>query len=201
MHYNNLIKAVLLPLLVGLFAGIRSADAQVCERFENLSSEEMARMLAGPDRTDGECVAFLLKRLGEARYKQASYTIATYLDFEWPKKKTGAAPAVMRLPALEDHYPAAGALFAIGTAAVPDITRFLSGGNVPPIAHENAVDTLLMIYRENQVQAVRTLIKASRTSPDPSEAVRLWGAAIDASRRCSLLRSACQAALLDAADR
>jgi hypothetical protein len=199
MHNNYLTKPILLTMFLALCVGARFADAQVCERFEHLTAEEMARMLDGPDRSDAECVAFLLKQLGEAKYVQASYTIATYLDFEWPKRKPAPAPSAARMSGPQDHYPAAEALFAIGVGSVPGMIRFLSGSNVTPVAHRNAIEMLLMIYREDQVKAVTELLKASRSASDTIVATRRASAAIEAANGCSTLRVACHAALLNGA--
>lgn len=200
MERSRLAESVVMVVLVGCFFVRLSATAQVCQRFEHLSMEEMTSELQRGDRSDGDCIAFLLKQLGEARYKHASYPIAAYLDFEWPKKKPDETLLPGRLRGLRGHYPAVGALYDIGTDAVPDMIRFLSGANVTPLAHKNDIATLLMIYREDQAQAVEALMKASHRVSSPEVAGRLLRAAHEAADGCSMTREACKTALLNTAE-
>jgi hypothetical protein len=68
-------------LLLASGAIVTTAGAQACERFETLSLDEQTHILAGNNRSDAECTAFILKNLRDAHYEPATRAIAKYLNF------------------------------------------------------------------------------------------------------------------------
>jgi len=75
-----------LVIAVELFAWVNIAviaQAQSCGRFTTLSLEQQTQVIASNDRSDPECIAYVLKNLGEAKHEPAIREILKYMDFEW----------------------------------------------------------------------------------------------------------------------
>jgi hypothetical protein len=175
----------------------RTVAAQACDRFAGLSAPEQTEILNSGSRSDPECTAFLLKRVGDAHYQPASRAIVKYLDFEWPRDEHRAV-AIARRPWLGDYFPAVYALFELEEGAVPAITELLASEKSSNLARRNGIDTLLMIYSRNQAQAVRTLLLASREASDATSGAALAAAAVATAGRCApITRAACQDTLFD----
>jgi hypothetical protein len=174
------------------------AGAESCERFAALSLEDQAQVLASNDRSDPECTAFLLRRLGSAHYDQASRTIANYLDFHWPEREP-RDDGGSHMPWDGEVYPALDALYAIGANAIPALVEYLASADRPAVARKYAAVLVLdKTSNGDATKGVRVLVHASRGRKDPVEAGRLWKVAAEAVEMCPIdARRACLAVLLE----
>ncbi len=84
-------------------------------------------------------------------------------------------------------YPAADALAAIGDPAVPALERTLRNPDEKKIARINAALTLFFIRyrRANDLEVIRMVLEAAKSSSDPDTANGLRQLAVQMSSRCS----------------
>jgi hypothetical protein len=172
-------------------------NAQVCERNQTLTVEQQAQALASNDRSDPECTAFLIVRLGESHYEQASQTVVNYLDFEWHNHWVAEEDQGTRLPWAGNRFPAIEALYSIGDKAVPAMIEYLASADRPVVGRKNALLLFLLLDRHGDfLRGVRILAQASRApGKDPIAAGRLWQAANAVAAMCPEDQG-CQAALI-----
>jgi len=189
--------SIALLLLASCAVGA-AANAETCERFAALTLNDQAQVLASNDRSEPECAAFLLRRLGDAGYDQASRVIANYLDFRWPDREP-RGDGGSHMPWEGEVFPGFDALYAIGEKSEPAMLEYLAGASCPALGRKHAVWPFLLFQRNGEdAKAVRLLVRASRARTDPVEAGRLWKAATEAVEMCPTdVQQACQAVLID----
>jgi len=178
---------------------VNSANAQ-CERFQPLPLDQQTRVLAGNDRSDRECTAFLIVHLGEEHYGEAGGVIVNYLDFEWRDHWADEEDKGNRLPWVGSKFPAFQALYSLEDKAVPALIDYLAGKGRPQLGRKHAVLLFLMLDRHGDFRrGLRTLVQATRAaSQDPVVSGRLWQAANDAVGMCvDEMKQACRAVLIE----
>lgn len=169
------------------------AQAEDCPSVTNLSQAELLQWIDGHrDRSEGLCLAIAINRIGEFRSVEATSTLLDFLDFQRPETDREK----LHISTLHDKFPAVPALFSIGKPAVPQILERLKTGNLSENARHNAVRSLVLIYRDNPVDAVTALRKAADKLGNDVEKDRILVSARDAASTCpKSWQSRCSAAL------
>src|SRR5690242_19555155 len=99
--------------------GCMGAANPLCQGLQQSTNKQKLDYLRG-DRSalDPACVMYAIQQLGIEHNAASADVLATYLDFEGPKKGSpDDVVAIVRLPWLGDKYPAADSLFEIGKPA------------------------------------------------------------------------------------
>jgi hypothetical protein len=125
----------------------------------------------------------------------------TYLDFQAPGSENigkGIIQPKDRIPWLGDKYPAATALFQIGTQSTASLVRAIGSAASSELLQMNAIETLFAVHRENVTDGARALNNASRSASDNGTSTRLLNAAREFAAKCpEHWRNGCEAALLE----
>ena len=148
-----------------------------CTRLAGKGPEESVRYLAvSRNSSESNCVAYAVHEVGVRDYAAGAEVLVRYLDYAVPMPPDSGT--------VTDKYPAIGALFSIGKPAVAPLRAATSREVVPGIARDNAVLTLMFIYRANPAEAVSLLRNASHNALDNTEEENLLRAARFASDKC-----------------
>jgi hypothetical protein len=105
-----------------------------------------------PDKQNGDCVTWAIRRLGEQEYEAAVPTLVRLLDFQRPPNPREKAGFIVHPVGLWDLYPAAGSLSLIGEKALPEILRVIEAASVSQTARENALFVWMETYRRTDSQ-------------------------------------------------
>jgi hypothetical protein len=147
-------------------------------------------------RSDPDCVSQAIVRLGGLRDPTGTDALISLLDFRRPlseREKVGVGD-------MHDRYPAVSALFSIGERVVPALVQSIRLGHLNEVATKNAIDGIVLIYREDPPRAVAMLRKSASETKVEDEAARLNAAAKDAVNFCgSTWKDRCESALNGAA--
>lgn len=157
--------AFIVSVLVGIVVAYPGGD---CAELANKSPEECAKYLARPRKsTENACVVYAILEIGHRHHAAAVGTLVQYLDYQTalPPKLSGFT--------LVEKYPAINALFVIGKPAVGPLIGAISKEDTSETVRENAVVTMLQLFRDNMPGAVSTLSGASRNAADNAASERL----------------------------
>jgi hypothetical protein len=148
------VAAKMMALSLILSAGARgqehSSIQNECSSLRNANSLDLVQFLGevAPDEKNGDCVAWVINKLGEERYKPSITVLIKFLDFRRPPTQQEKQGIYLRMQGIWEIYPAAGALSLIGESALPEILRALEAEPTSPTARENAVFVWMEIYRQ-----------------------------------------------------
>jgi hypothetical protein len=173
------------------------AVAGGCSELRKAPSANLMRYLQGNGSSlKVECVAYAISRLGKERYVPAAEVLTRYLDFKVIPQRLGNSPVpISRIP-WHDEYPAMEALVEIGFPAVSALTKAIAEGFGTSVALDNAIETLLAIYKGGPNEAIKRLIEAQAAGA--ARADRLRQAAALSVGRCPLeFRKRCENALAE----
>jgi hypothetical protein len=138
------------------------------------------------DRTilHGPCVVRAINNIGFSRYAPGVKTLITFLDFGFPTDpKTGRVMMVNAFP-----YAAVPALASLGKLAEPDLLEAIADSTTSPVARNNAIGAIFLMYPEDPSGAVRVLVRATKaietTNWEGSQ--RLFEAARKAAGTCKV---------------
>lgn len=129
---------------------------------------------------DPDCVTKIIYHLGETKDVSSVTVLIGLLDFRRPDTEMEK----QHIRTMEGKYPAVEALFSIGKPAVPAIVSTLAGGKTSDISRENALLTLVEIYREDPSLVIPLLKKAAEGAKTSVEAARLQSSARDVIKYC-----------------
>jgi hypothetical protein len=178
---------------------IGSSD-QECGKFKKSYKPEQLISFLTEQRqakTDTDCIVFALKKLGTDMNAPSSAAplLAEYLDYKRPLTKGEQAGVFLRPPTISELYPASSALFAIGKDSLPTLLRVIENEASSDQKRQNAVFTVMSIFREDESLGVRFLRQAAKSAKDPAHSEALRQAAKDALRWCiPEKKAACEAA-------
>jgi hypothetical protein len=190
---GSLIGIVLMPLRLG-------AGTVDCPVSSATKAEIVAYLTSERKQEDAECIKNALIKLSKFHDSTDSGVLASYLNFEMPSRTTGDNNgSVFTHPSwLGDRYPAIAALVEIGKPSIPAVIDAIGNSDTTEVAWRNAIETIRVIYRDDQVMGVRVLNDANRASPDPARADRLRRAARAAADKCAPYPgTSCKDILLD----
>lgn len=159
--------------------GPQATSAEVLpSKDENDDVDELITILSDEQLrgTEPERVTRAIIRLGEIRSVDAINDLAKLLTFEQTSKSERNAVTGFG----EDHpttplsrYPAASALFQIGKPALPAIIKEIETHESGSLASENAIYTVMMIHRDNKLEAVKYLEEAATKASSSLASERL----------------------------
>lgn len=168
-------------------------DAEDCTALDPGSESQLISYLTEARQKGGEpeCVVSAIKGLSNKKTLRSAELLANYLDYKRPLTRQEQAGIRIRTKSREELYPAISALFSIGKGAVPGILYAISNTQGSTVKWDNAIYTLMLIYRDDPVAGVGALRSSAATNTGVA-AERLSAAASDAARLCSDdLRSKC----------
>jgi hypothetical protein len=196
------IRAIVTLVGVLPFLGATSPAfaAYPCADLENKKPELRLAYLQGErSRLDRNCALYAIEQLGNDHYEAAIRTLIGYLDYRAPDPPAYSAPdgPIVLKVAWWRPYPAVDALFQIGKAAIPQLVEAIADASASDLVHNNAGDTVLLIYREDMPGGVAVLARASHTRSDPAESIHLVDQARRQAGKCILeMRNDCENAAL-----
>ena len=124
-----------------------------------------------------ECIVAAIHKLYKVRSKEAIDILIEYLDYEPWKEEQVVTGSNAEPPAVDE-------LFAVGRPALPALVKVLERTDISNVARKNAVQTIMLIYRDDPPAGISFLVKeAAKTSDGESSLLRQ--AASDALRWCS----------------
>jgi hypothetical protein len=149
------------------------------------------KVAKGDNSVSPECVITAINRIHKARSKEEIDVLVEYLDYERPWREEEVASS-----STMEQYPAVSNLFATGRSALPALVGLLKRTDASNIARENAVRTIMAIFRDDPPAGITFLGQEATNSKDGGEATLLRQAASDGVRWCyDRYRSRCQAVL------
>jgi hypothetical protein len=101
--------------------------AQDCKELQKATPSRLLDFLdkVKPNKQNGECVTFAIKKLGEQHYKPATSILTKFLDFRRPPTDEEKAGVI----AFRTFYPATTALEQIGKESQPSILKAIESGS------------------------------------------------------------------------
>lgn len=130
---------------------------------------------------DPQRVARAINRLGVLRSDEAISDLSQLLSFRL--NSDSDSTGVYRRFRVEDNYPARSALFLIGEPSLPALIRVIEEHESNSLASENAIYTIMAIYRENPRAGIEYLREKATRASSPEAAQRLSEAAQKAEGR------------------
>ena len=110
--------------------------------------------------------------------------VAKFLDHERILSDAEKNGIEIRFRTKADLYPAIDVLFLGGKRSTKQLLPILANP-VPSVLRDNAAFALLLIYREDQDQGVRSILEAAAQTSNSEMANNLKAAAKDVARKCS----------------
>ncbi len=166
---------------------------------ENANKQQIIKFLLSArscSPATAECITVAIQKLKNAQSIEEIEILADYLDFRRPPREEEKAGLALRLQVTGELYHAAGQLFLIGRPALPALIQVIGNGKSSVLAHENAVDTLMQIYRNEPLEGVKFLLEQSTKAADVYIGIRLRQSASEAARLCgSTARPQCESLL------
>lgn len=159
--------------------GYQRADSEVDHLIAVLRNDELRA-------SDPTQVVKAIERLGQMRCTAAIDDLIKYMTFKrtYPWEKVPGTEMVNEIHPITPlgRYPALGALFSIGKASLPSLVKVIEENESQTLSSENAVITVVMIFREDFSQAVEYLTRMAADKTDPLSKERLLSAAQSAKR-------------------
>lgn len=159
-------------------------------------TQQLVEFLADKDvlTKDPDCAAVALQLLGHQHAQDHISEIVKFLTFRRKFYWEGTG-FNMRPVAEIDHYPAATALFEIGKPALPMLLSVVAEGPPDSLKFRNAVNTIMLIHREQFPAGMRFLRRAAVRETDTMRSTNLNAAVAMADSFCDKeSRDACIAA-------
>jgi hypothetical protein len=182
-------RTLYLTIIFGLTMAqaIAQAPVEQCSTLQSSSPEELSQFLqaAIPHIDNPHCVAFALRTLGNQKYEPAVSTVAKFLDFRRPKSEEENNGLYIRPNSIDELYPAAHALVAMGAVSLPAVLAVIESGSSSQLARENAISVWMEIQRDDSPHAVATLVREAETKSDPIARQNLDWAATKALDWCN----------------
>lgn len=170
----KLIKDRRMLSLIGLCGIILllSSAAQIISAQSESEIDELINILRDDEirESDPERVVKAIIRLGELKAATAIDDLIQLITFE--RDLTN----VMHLISPINHYPAADALFEIGSLSVPALVKVIKTHVGESKESENATLTLLSIFRESPSDGIGVLQEEASKAVSPLERQRLMEA-------------------------
>ena len=186
LHFSRLYVLTL------LISGYVSAQAQQCPAI-GVKAVDTIAFLKNAREGSGiadKCVIDGIHKLYHVNSTEAIDVLIGYLDLKRSYSET------IQVGSNSDLYPAVDALFSIGRPAVPALLRVIKGDGYSKQAQENAVRTIMLIYRDEPSRGIRLLVDEGEGSSNSGERTSLREAATFALRWCiGKNRVECEAAL------
>lgn len=149
-------------------------SSQECKKVDKGSGQETIAFLRGarnsPAASDA-CVISALRKLKYERSTEAIEVVLSYLDFNQYK---GSGTVVTGSNG--EAYPAVQTLFAIGKPALPFLIQVAGGSTFSKVAQQNAVRTVMMIFRDDPPAGLRYLRSEADRSQEPGRRALLQNA-------------------------
>ena len=166
-------------------ACLSDADAH-CPQLDGASVQAQVDYLQGERTTLKEaCIVSALKKLAAARYGPSIKVLVKYLDYRVPEPPRSAEAFVQSpLPSPGISYPAINGLLAIGRPAVADLADAIGNGSYSERLHKNAIELVLLIYRDEVPEGVAVLNRAAHSAGAPDVRQRLYDAARELANKC-----------------
>jgi len=186
---RNKVLVSALPLLL---LTLGAAQTLVCP--DEHANERQAISFLKASRLDSHvpdhCVVSAIRRLEHSHSADAIHVLVEYLGWKESEPSQVTTGSSM-------FHPAVGTLFSIGKPALPALTEVLVDTNASKVARDNAVETIMCIFRDDSKAGVRFLLKKASEARDGGEASMLRQAASSATRWCGddTHRSECEAVL------
>jgi hypothetical protein len=112
--------------------------------------------------------------LERARSNDAINVLVEYLDYQRPRVETGVVTG-----SNSDSYPAVSELCSIGKPALTALVRAVTGNDASKEARDNALKTIMLIYRNDPPAGIKFLLNRAANSNDDAQAWQLRQAASD----------------------
>jgi hypothetical protein len=179
-------------LSVGLFGQCARWNPQT----DNPPAQELATFLQQNESAvnDDPCVIAALDMLGQERATAYIPELIKFLEFR--RKFYWEGTGFNMHPVTEiDHYPAAMALFQIGKPALPALRTVILQEKPDSLKFKNAVNTVMLIHREDFPAGVRFLRRSALSQEKPENRQNLDDAVELAQTFCTKsTRAQCAAA-------
>jgi hypothetical protein len=127
-----------------------------------------------------DCIVVAIHDLHHAQSQDAINILVDYLDFRRPHIDND----LIWSSSMAEPYPAVSQLFSIGQAAVPALVRILANSDVSALIHQNALTTIMLIYRDDPPAGVEVLSNEAVHSKDAKQAMLLRQASTVAAQKC-----------------
>jgi hypothetical protein len=180
--------SVLHILLLLTFSGL--AFAQPCSTENANTDQTIAFLIDAKDdsQVTADCVTTAIHKLYHVRSKEAIEVLVEYLDFE-------REPDGIMTGSSMEPFPAVDELFALGRPVLPALIHVVAG-SASKVARDNAVKTIMLIYRDDPPEGIRLLLSEAAKSQDPDQRTLLRQAASSGLRWCQgKHRNDCESAL------
>jgi hypothetical protein len=120
-----------------------------CDSLRNATPPDLVQFLNAviPDEKNGDCVTWAIRKLGKEQYEEAITALVKLLDFRRPATPAEKSGFYIRLQIIEEVFPAASALEAIGKKVLPEVLRAIEADSTSATARENAVAVWMEIHR------------------------------------------------------
>ena len=160
-----------------------------CDSLRNAASPDLVQFLNGvtPDEKNGDCVTWVIRKLGERKFESSVPSLVRLLDFRRPPTLREKQGIYLRMQGIWEIYPAVDALSSIGEKALPAILRALQADSTSPTARGNALFVWMEVYRQSDehVKGVAVLKQEETKAKDDATKERLKWAVSKAITWCS----------------
>jgi hypothetical protein len=188
MRHSKYLMELYIVLLLSLCPLIR---AQQCPNYDANTEGTIAflRIARSDSGAQNNCVVAAIHKLYHVHSKEAIDVLTEYLDFK--RELDGVSTGSNMEP-----YPAVSELFAIGKPALPVLIRAAGGSSFTKVAQNNALRTIMMIYRDDPPAGIRFLLDEAAHSENGDQGTLLRQGAASAVRWCQgQHRSKCESVL------
>ena len=184
---NPINMAAIVTILYFVFpCGVRGQEQNIlqneCASLQGASSPDLVQFLNAviPDKDNGNCVTWSIRRLGDERYTAAVPALVRLLGFRRPPTPRERSGYVMHPMGVWDLYPATGALALIGPNALPTVLQAIEADSTSPNARENALFVWMEIHKYERAKGVALLKQEETNAHDDATKQRLRMAISDA---------------------
>ncbi len=180
-------------LLAFIFLPVLEAQDDRCPEADSRTAAELADTIRS-GKLRAVCMDRSIRRLGTLHAVDAIPLLINLLDY---KRDPDYSETLGYSSRLGDWYPSVVALFEIGKPALPNLLKFLAGGEPKSVAFHKGVEAYMTITREDRVSAVRDIVAAAASAGDEFARANLMEAshqAIDFCRRPGQ-KALCEASL------
>ena len=191
-RYTIVVKQFILMQDKKTYTTIKSNPiiVNIADATQFLSRPKKIELLLGTIQDKGlqekepEQVVKAIFKLGELQAKEAIAPLIGFLTFKRFEPENGTSETHIITPA--GTYPAIGALSSIGEPALPALLQVIETTEANDLASQNAVETVLLIFREDPQDAISYLKLASTKTIDEKAKQRILQAVRKADERLQL---------------
>ena len=186
-----------LVLACPAFGQVHDRYESGCPDLQNATPPDLLQYLNGvtPNEKNAWCVTWAIHQIGEKHYELAITALVKLLDFRRPPTPQEKMGFYDRPQITEEVFPAAEALEAIGSKALPELLRAIQEDSVSATARENAVSVWMEAHKHERPKGIGLLKQEEMKTNDTATKQKLNWATQKALRYCGPSEEAnCKAA-------